>query len=260
MIKRAIYSWRGHSSVMKRSMGMVWGMSVNWANQWFDTTLVTDRKGREFLIDRLQLPFGEVLELPEIPDDLCHVYDLPKLHAASMMCRRGEPYLHIDHDAFLTKGIPDSLKEAPFVCEFAYESGKYLEGLNLRLPKPVFERVPPRCLATGICGGNDLDLILKYATASIETATDPANRAALSQENGYQASVLIGEAVPWEVFRDRAMALLPRGNTHHEDYDAAGYVHLADGKRDNGTLALVENQFAMDFPEEHRRIHRRYRD
>ena len=87
MIRTALFSWRGPSP----SYGpfLLWAGSVLYARRIFPRiVLVADKAGQGWLVDILKLPFDEVLDLPDWPAEVNHVYELPKLHAYAALCRR----------------------------------------------------------------------------------------------------------------------------------------------------------------------------
>jgi hypothetical protein len=200
------------------------------------------------LIDKLQLPFTDFYPLPEIPDELCHIYDLTKFQALAVLASKGIPALHIDHDAYLRKPLPERILKAASVAEFLYEPKKFVYELNRRLPVPRLEVIGMGC-AGGIVGGCDLEAFTAIAAASLDIASNPKNRAMLKATNGYQAAVLFGEVSQGSNLAERTEVLLPRGNGYAEDYRKAGYMHLAGLKADRGALAQMAIQTQLDFPE-----------
>ena len=248
MIETAVFSWKGPLRLLPLPHAFLWALSVNWARQWFPrVVLVSDAPGREYLAEGLGLPFTETIALPEIPAALGHAYELPKLHAAAILAQRGTPFLHIDHDAFLRRRLRDDFLAAPFCGEFLYPAKDFLPLLNIRLGAPRFARTPTVCCATGVFGGNDTEGIMCWCEASLATALHPANRDALRQANGYQASVLLGEAAAAHAYEGKITPLLPHGMDSQEDYRATGFMHLRDLKRDRAALLQTELYLLRDF-------------
>ena len=81
-------------------------LSIIYSRKWFDKVeLITDKKGFEFLIDDLKLPFTDVkIEL----DKLNHIgsthWAIGKLYSCKM---QKEPFMHLDFDAIWFKKPPD---------------------------------------------------------------------------------------------------------------------------------------------------------
>lgn len=90
---------------------LAWGLSLFAARTHYaETTLITDRRGKRLLIDRLGLPFVDVsTEL----DRLGHVdpswWALGKLVSYSLQDR---PFVHLDTDVFLWKALSPQVAEA----------------------------------------------------------------------------------------------------------------------------------------------------
>jgi len=194
------------------------------------TLLVADASGLSTLIDRLHLSVDRVEQLPPIPVELDHVRDIAKLQALRIA---GANSIHIDFDVFLRKPLPAEILGADFAGEFFYPTRRFLHHINDSLKISRHQPPPAQCLAGGIMGGQATQRIQKVIDHSLAVALDPLNRPALVVANGYQASVLIGEAAFGAEFPDAAI-LLPRANQNHQDYIDRGYVHLA-GNKDNPT-------------------------
>lgn len=250
MIETALFSWKHHTASMSLPHCLLWCGSVNYARKHFkNVVLVTDEKGKKLLVDGLNFPFTEVLEMPYIPDELLHIYDIQKLNAHLLMAQKNIPAVHIDYDAFLKKRLPPHLLEANFICEFPYEPKSFVVELNQKLPVPRLEKVELGYSA-GIIGGCDSKGIENWSSKSIEIATDPRNREFLKKQNGYQAATLFGEIAAGTDFKNNAQFLLPRGHHFPEDYRSAGYIHLASLKKDHGVMAQAAIQVQISFPNE----------
>ena len=106
-------------------------------------------------------------------------------------------------------------------------------------------------------GGTALERIIEVCEDSIRIGTHPENRQAFVDANGYQASVLLGEASFASAFPD-AVELLKCGNSNAEDYRRLGYVHLASLKEDRGAMAQAAELVRLDFPDEYRKTFERW--
>ena len=211
------------------------------------TLLVADAAGLSTLIDRLKLRVDRVEQLPPIPVELDHVRDIAKLQALKIA---GANAIHIDFDVFLRKPLPAEILAADFAGEFFYPTRPFLHRVNDSLKVARHQPPPVQCLAGGIMGGQATERIHSVIDRSLAVALDPLNREALTLANGYQASVLIGEAAFAAEFPDAAI-LLPHANQNRQDYIDRGYVHLA-GNKDNPTkLHHVSEMVREDFPTEY---------
>jgi hypothetical protein len=80
---------------------MSWALSCLLAKSAFgEINLVTDLKGKQILIDQLQLPYSSVSTSLEGALDNYHpaLFSLAKIHTYSIQT---EPFLHLDGDVFL---------------------------------------------------------------------------------------------------------------------------------------------------------------
>lgn len=160
--------------------------------------------------------------------------------------------------AFLRRRLRDDFLAAPFSGEFLYPAKDFLPLLNLRLAHPRFARPPAVCCATGVFGGNDTAGLLRWCEASLLAAAHPANRPDWVQANGYQASVLLGEAALGECIPCGLAPLLPQGMDSQEDYRATGFMHLRDLKRDRAALLQSEMYLLRDFHDAYFETARRF--
>ena len=150
---------------------MSWALScMSLKEQFGKVTLYTDSRGARMLIDRLGLPYDEVVVCFDGFDCLtCH-WALAKVKTYSM---QAEPFVHIDGDIYLPRPLPGVVAGARLVAQNKERCTDYyggmvrkflaVEGLKL---SPQFESVlrggdiPSYNL--GFCGGNDLDFFGRY--------------------------------------------------------------------------------------------------
>ena len=250
MIGTALFSWKHHSQTLGLSHAWLWTGAVSYAHRaGMRCVLVADDQGADYLAGRLGLPFAEVLSLPTLPDELTHVRDLTKLSALKMLADRGEAAIHIDYDAFIRKPLPDSILTAPFAGEYYYPAKAFIGYVNETLRHKRLDIIT-QGIGGGIMGGTALERIIEVCEDSIRIGCHPENRQALMLANGYQASVLLGEASFASAFPD-AVELLKHGNTDAEEYRRLGYVHLAGLKEDRGAMAQAAELVRLDFPTEY---------
>jgi hypothetical protein len=135
--------------------------------------LVTDKLGKQYLIDTFGLEYDEVtLELEDVSFNP-HLWGMAKMHTFSI---QKNPFLYIDLDAFLFNDIGDDLKRADiffqnfepnyytaydtysrFYNYFRFEKNKIIEEYEKR----VGEKFYGDAYNTAIFGGNNIDLIQK---------------------------------------------------------------------------------------------------
>ena len=248
---KAIYSWKYHVAPMSLSYSRMWAGSVFYAKRAGMTpVLVADQTGIDFLVSGMGLPFEEIIPMPELPDELVHVYDLQKLSALLAITGRGESAFHIDHDVFLRRPLPSRILSAPFAGEYFYESGQSAKSLHHTLPVQRFSGAFPRGLAGGIAGGTDHARIAQVCRESLSIALDPRNCEVLQSAHGNLASTLFGELSFGHAFPDAAV-LLPQGMVSQIDYYRAGYIHAAGALKSNaGSRMEMLEFFRTEFPVE----------
>ena len=177
-----------------------WGLSLQTAAQHYsDTVLVTDRRGKELLVDQLGLEFGTVsMELERLKDADAGLWALGKLVAYALQDR---PFLHLDSDVFLWKRLPAWLEEAPVFtqCPEPFSGHYYPQDIEwaftqAKRPLPIewtwarAHRGFFPCETCGIFGGNDIGFIRHYAQTAVSLALAPQNAAAwalLGDKRGY---------------------------------------------------------------------------
>lgn len=244
----ALFSWKRPAPLTLDECWLATG-AVHYARRsGMDTILATDDAGREMLCDRLALPFDEVLPLAPIPDELVHVRDLTKLMAFRDVLMGGKPVVHVDFDAFLMKPLPTDLLAASFFCEYHYPTKGFVRRINSDMPQPRFSEVPANCAASGVFGGCDVTGMMAVTQESIASALHPDNREVFVNANGYQASIVIGEAAFGAAFPSSPV-MLAHGNRLIGEYQALGYVHLAGNKANADKMAKAAALVRRDFPE-----------
>lgn len=150
---------------------MSWALScMSLREQFGEVTLYTDSEGAKMLVDKLKLPYTEVVVNYDGFDCLtCH-WALAKVRTYSLQT---EPFLHIDGDIYLPRPLPDDvLRGSLIVQNKEYCSDYYKEMINRFLSveglklSPTFSRalrgddVPSYNL--GFCGGNDLGFFSRF--------------------------------------------------------------------------------------------------
>lgn len=168
---------------------LAWGLSLRLARAHFpQTQLVTDTAGKALLVDELGLQFDSVsTELDRLEDADDGWWALGKLFAYSIQTG---PFVHLDTDVFLWKGLPASLLTAPVLAqcpEFhpldrGWCAPREIEARFVRhgLKLPVeWEWAASRQAVSfreencGILGGTRVDFLRHYAEAAINLITDP---------------------------------------------------------------------------------------
>jgi hypothetical protein len=252
-----------------------WSLSLATAARFFEsTTLVTDSTGARLLVDKLHLPFDEVsTSLDLLNEKLSAWWVLGKLAAYAQQDR---PFVHIDSDVYLWKGLPASLLKANMIGqnperapldESSYYKPKTVmktvERHGGRLPGEFADYVRnhgDNAINTGIFGGCAWEEIRDYSRNALEMITTPAN------------------ARPWEILGELFMHSVLVEQYYLAAYCAeldrtgrfekpsieylfnseeaafrdsvatrAGYTHLMGAKRNPHLMGLVAGRLRRDF-------------
>lgn len=79
---------------------MSWALSCLKLKEFYNSVeLFTDKKGKEFLIDRLQLPYDKVnIVLDDLNEFNSRLWALGKIYTYSI---QHEPFIHVDGDVYI---------------------------------------------------------------------------------------------------------------------------------------------------------------
>jgi len=235
--------------------------------------LITDKKGRELLINGLQLPYSSVstkLEsLNHYPETL---WAVGKLHTYSL---QKEPFLHVDGDVYLWKRFNKRLINAELVGQHIdKEEGHYHFGIAQLKRKKIallpemkidFEQ-HKKFLATnaGIIGGKNVDFFKAYSERafwfidqnlkSIKSDFIGANYAIIYEQ--YLFSVMArAKNIRIEHYFDTNRYDIKKVSRFMEKYNEKRFVHiLGDNKSNFDSCRELEMQLILEFPEYYRRI------
>jgi hypothetical protein len=151
---------------------MGWAYSCLQLRHFYDEVeLITDRVGKELLIDKLKLPYTHTRV---VLDDINH-YDpnwwaVGKIYAFGLQDR---PFLHVDGDVFIWEPFPERLLKAALVgqcLEYAYPIYKEVLAFLLErgayIPKDILSgaerQTALHAYNAGIIGGNDMAFFKEY--------------------------------------------------------------------------------------------------
>lgn len=95
---------------------MSWALSCLQFRKFYDEVeLVTDKKGKELLIDKLQLPYNHVIvELNQLDQYHHDLWVIPKIFAYSI---QQKPFIHADGDVYIWKKFDKRVEDAPLVAQ-----------------------------------------------------------------------------------------------------------------------------------------------
>lgn len=156
-------------------------LSVLTSKRFFsEIELVTDSEGWE-VIKQLNLPFSSVKTiLDEIPESNYDFWALGKIHAYKA---QDKPFVHLDNDAILWKGLPKWAKESPIFVQNTEDKNWFKDVYTPEInhankvlnyfPKNWSETKEAFC--TGIFGGTDIDFIQRYCKEALKFINDKRN-------------------------------------------------------------------------------------
>jgi hypothetical protein len=144
-----------------------------------NTVLVTDEFGKQLLIDKLQLPYDEVIvELDNLNEYDKGLWALGKIYAYALM---NTPFIHIDFDFFIAREFDDVVSNSPlisYVSEFQDNRQRFYHSVidncfnQLVLPQKLrkFFNQPDRiAYNAAVFGGNRLEIFKELWQLSYET-------------------------------------------------------------------------------------------
>ncbi len=251
-----------------RSQLLCLALSVTIAKQHFKKVeLVTDTAGWK-IIKKLNLPFTSVKTiLDDIPKEQYGFWALGKIYA--YQCQ-DEPFIHLDNDAILWKGLPEWALNAPVFVQNTEDKGwfenSYMNEVNHA--SKVLEYFPPmwnkvkEAYCTGIFGGTDIEFIKDYCNEALKFLNDSRNKEGWkSIEN--KGSYCI-------IFEQYILALL--SNAYNKEVvffdkhlDSArlenmGYTHIWGAKKDPRIELMLENSVKKHCPKTLKRINNLFKN
>ena len=234
-------------------------LSVKKSSEHFsEVELITDTEGWG-VIKKLNLPFTSVKTiLDKIPKYQHEFWALGKIYAYK---EQDKPFIHLDNDAILWKGLPDFAKNAGVFVQHE-EPGNdpnwghvYQESIDYTLK--VMNYLPPKwgevktAYNTGIFGGIDIDFIQEYCYESLKFVNDELNEYGWSTITNkgmycvlfeqYLLACMIEHRNKEVVFFDRFL--------NDEVLTGYGFTHLWGSKKDPRISGILENSIKNHYPE-----------
>ena len=148
-----------------------WALSCLQLCKFYDSVeLVTDKLGKEILIDKLKLPYTRVtVALNDIDVYNEAFWALGKLYAYGL---QKEPFLHVDGDIFIWKEFGDEIMNAALISQNLETKIPASQGVHKAiwqkftyLPdyfKGLYDQEYGNCSNAGILGGNDFLFFENY--------------------------------------------------------------------------------------------------
>lgn len=251
-----------------------WALSVETARRHYpETSLVTDDKGLDLLVNKLGLTFTSVsTELNALDDHDPHWWALGKLYSYRL---QKKPFVHIDSDVYLWNGLPGAMESSPLLCqnpeyfvvnESWYHPEKFIKIKEAGgwVPEELswFMSLGPRQKAEccGIFGGNDLDFISYYADRAIRLIEEPINHniwKILGADNILVEQYYLSACYEYyhsqhTRFKELSMAYMFQNSEEAFSPDPprkAGFTHLIGGaKKNRSIMKRLEERVERDYP------------
>lgn len=158
---------------------MSWALSCLQAKSVFGSVnLVTDKAGKELLVDLLQLPYTNVSTALEGTLNHYHpsLWALAKIYTYSTQT---EPFLHLDGDVYLLHKPNDTLlnapliaqnldKNLPFYADILNQINDHLSFIPESFSRKNFENKDVYASNAGLLGGHDLSFFKEYSRQAFE--------------------------------------------------------------------------------------------
>lgn len=251
------------------------GVTLPWLNRWslsacqaravfpksegYVLVLNTDEAGRSYLINRLRLPFDEVIsdDLCKLPKDLSWLWSLPKLSTYRRLSGGGRAFAHADYDfKFWRKPRPELLAARAFAqCVTPCPANQTALWGRLRRKTGGLSVAPKLTCNAGLLGCNDTQTMFAASRAAIADAMRATNWRALlkaSSVSDWLPGSLIEETAIANAFGDDMQALLSSDATDAE-WEQSGCSHEANNKTDRGSICHNEFRLYTEHPEQWRR-------
>ena len=258
---------------------MSWALSCLQLHQFYeDIELITDRKGKELLIDQLKLPYKNVrveldkLNLVEIPG----LWVMKKIYSYTL---HEEPFLNVDGDVYVYEPFPDELISAPLIAqniEQDFDYYKELVGLVTDIfpsvPKPIIEQIYKgkeiQASNAGILGGIDYVFFKDYYQVVEQFIANNQDQIkslspsqmvnfnavveqyifhCLSTDQGIEVNYLLDTVYDPSFFESFA-------NFHHLPNDISFMHALGDYKKNGWVCDQLAHRLRLDYPDYYRKI------
>jgi len=152
---------------------MSWALSYLKIKEFYKSIeLYTDEKGKELLIDILQLPYDKVhVVLDDLNGFSSRLWALGKVYTYSL---QKEPFIHVDGDIFIWCKFPERIENAPLIAQHKEENYEHHKLATQKLIADGFyfkKEVNPQNEAeiievnAGLLGGNNIDFFTIYTKA-----------------------------------------------------------------------------------------------
>ena len=218
--------------------------------------LVTDSEGWE-IIKKLNLPFTSVKTiLDDIPKEQHGFWALGKIYAYKA---QDKPFVHLDNDAILWKGLPDwALNSEVFVQNT--EDEKWFEDVympEVNHANQTLKYFPPNwnitkeAFCTGIFGGTNIEFIQEYCNEALRFINDKKNKSGWESITNKGSYCIIFEQYILACIAQNKKANVTFFDKHliKENLENLGYTHIWGAKKEAGIEKILEDSLKKHYPE-----------
>jgi hypothetical protein len=204
-----------------------WVLAVHYASQLFEEVeIVTDSESLP-LFEKLELPFTSIrTDLDELKDYPKNMWCLGKIKAYQI---QDKPFVHIDNDFFLMRGIPTPALQSE-LCFQNMESGLWFESYYGKQFDEINRRVPPKhfgnvryALNTAFYWCKNLDFNREYTKVVFEVTDSNLDFLKTRLVDGGQYCVLVEQYIASVVVN--YMKLNYNTLTTEENFEKSMYNH-----------------------------------
>lgn len=218
-----------------------WILSCNQLRKYYDDViLITDKAGHDVLVNRLHLPYTDVIVcLDELARYNSNLWALAKIKAYSMF---DEPFIHVDGDVFVWDKLDGSLGNHDLIVQNTETTTDYYGTMwnELRpaidiLPKAMenFDRnLSHNAYNMGIFGGNDTSFIKDYCKQAFNFVDQ--NLGKVNQLKGINFNIFFEQVLLYELatYHEKDVSTLIRDDIGDNEYQGfADFDNVPEGRR-----------------------------
>ncbi|MEJ8768271.1 DUF6734 family protein [Prevotella sp. HCN-7019] len=276
--------WTNNKDLFTNNFGWInaqanlisWTLScLTLRNKYDNVKLYTDSLCAKVFIDKLQLPYNEVIVCYDNLD--CHTdhWAYPKILTYS---KQESPFIHVDGDLFLPQGFPLHFEKATLIAQNKEKGTSYYKNMmmsilqmNPKLPSYLIDELKKESIGSynaGILGGNDIEFIKKYTDEALKIIYDNNLNSHLCLKNSINYNILF-EQILFYVLTKKASKNVE--TIIEEEINDNGYscndfcnfcnfnnstlLHLLGGHKKNKELIKqMERTLLYKYPEYYLRI------
>ena len=220
-----------------------------------EVELVTDSEGWE-VIKRLNLPFTSVKTiLDDIDEEHYGFWALGKIYSYQA---QDKPFVHLDNDAILWKGLPEWALEAPLFVQNVEDREWFRKAYQPEINQankvleyfPEHWNVTKEAFCAGIFGGTDIAFIRMYCEEALRFINHKGNRKGWKQIKNKGSYCIIFEqyilaclAEHYQkdtIFFDKFL--------NKRRLQALGYTHIWGAKKDPGIEGVLMKCLQKEYP------------